>query len=496
MFFVYQEIQFPFFFYKLMIAVFGFALLVIYRAEHRAGEWFKKDQKREKEKEKIRDSYGAKGWATYDDIKNRLGDPSFGVYIGNNWHWNEKGHVLTVGGAGSGKGVNLIIPTLISDQYTTTESSVVVLDPKGENAAVCAPYLKSRGYEVHVINPFGIREIKHLGNSRWNPLSDIEKGEEKRMCDLIAFSIHNRVSQGEGNFWDNKTRQYISLYLQYDMHLWSGNIVTAYEALMRGGSKRIDHLKAMAENETFSGAQEASNILDSLMGETAKTEENIYMSIYEAMNVFGDKALQESLGAYKPDFEMRTISKKPTAIFLCIRHSDLRYYAAWVRMFTDILLRTLTKHYNPNRKVVVLLDEFAQLGYVNEFKNSPAVLRGYNVTLWPIVQELGQLQSIYGKDWETFISNAAVKHWMGGGMDNTTAKYLEERMPLDIKFVGTNADGSPREVQTKLMTADQIMKMDGFIVEVAGMDKPIGMNKVSYYNRDGLKENASPNPFY
>src|SRR5690606_40322283 len=118
---------------------------------------------------------------------------------------------------------------------------------------------------------------------------------------------------------------------------------------------------------------------------------SIYMSIYEAMNIFGDKALQESLGAYEPDFEMRKISKKPTAIFLCIRHSDLRYYAAWVRMFTDILLRTLTKHYNPQRKVVVLLDEFAQLGYVNEFKNSPAVLRGYNVTLWPIVQELGQL---------------------------------------------------------------------------------------------------------
>lgn len=448
--------------------------------------------KTKRDKQNLRDAYGAKGWATYEDIKKSLGDPSIGVHIGNDWHWNEKGHMLTVGGAGSGKGVNLVIPALLSPRLELANISTVVLDPKGENAAVCAPFLKSGGYDVHIINPFQIPQIARLGNSRWNPFDCIEPHEVKKMCDVLAYSLHNRT--GGQDFFDNKCRQYIALYMRYAYHTGNKSMDWVYKNLMLTGDKREVLLSKMATDDNFSGVQEAENIISALTGETRKTEENIFGSIYEAINILGDDALRASMAA--SDFDMREISKKPTAIFLCIKHDELRYYAPWVRMFTDFLLKTLITHYNPQRKVLVLLDEFAQLGYVNEFKNSPAVLRGYNVTLWPIVQELGQLKSIYGDYWETFISNAAVKHWLGGGMDNTTADYIEKRMPLDIKFVGSNADGSPREVQTKLMTAEQIMKMNGMIIEVSGMEKPIYMDKTPYYKHSILKQYASPNPFY
>lgn len=473
----------------LLIAMYGAPIFLAKKySEAKAAENY------QNQKQNLRDAYGAKGWATTEDMQARLGYDQLGINIGNSWHWNEKGHMLTVGGAGSGKGVNLIIPTLIDPHFFNAGISAVILDPKGENAAVTAPYLRQGGYNVHIINPFHIPQIAHLGNSRWNPFDCIEPHEVKKMCDTLAYSLHNRIGGGDGSFFDNKCRQYISLYMRYAYHTDNKSMSYVYNSLLLSGEKRQIFLSKMSVDDSFSGAAEAENILSGLMGETAKTEENIFGTIHEAINILGDDALRESMSA--SDFDMRQISQQPTAIYICIKHDELRYYAPWVRMFTDFLLKTLTTHYNPNRKVLVLLDEFAQLGYVNEFKNSPAVLRGYNVTLWPIVQELGQLKSIYNDHWETFISNASVKHWLGGGMDNTTAKYIEERMPMDIKFVGNNVDGSPREVQTKLMTADQIMKLNGMIVEISGMDKPIFFEKLPYYQNEFLKNNASPNPFY
>ncbi|MGG7666572.1 type IV secretory system conjugative DNA transfer family protein [Dyadobacter sp. BHUBP1] len=446
----------------------------------------------EGQKQDLRNAYGAKGWATEQDIFNRLGDDS-GLNIGNHINWYEHGHMLTVGGSGAGKGVNLIIPALLSHGTTVCGMSLVVLDPKGENAAITAPHFKNQGYDVHVINPFHIPQIAHLGNSRWNPFDCIEPHEVKKMCDVLAYSLHNRTGGNDGSFFDNKCRQYIALYMRYAYHTGNKSMNWVYKKLMLTGIKRAEFIKEMRDDDNFSGQQEADNIYNALLGETAKTEENIFGTIQEAINILGDDALRESMAS--SDFNLQDLPRKKMIIYICIKHDELRYYAPWVRMFTDFLLKTLTTHFNPERKIIILLDEFAQLGYVNEFKNSPAVLRGYNVTLWPIVQELGQLKSLYGDHWETFISNATIKHWLGGGMDNTTAEYFERRMPMDIKFVGSNADGSPREVQTKLMTAAEIISSDKIILEIARLDKPVKLDKMPYYTDKYIKDKAAPNPF-
>ncbi|TDE08054.1 type IV secretory system conjugative DNA transfer family protein [Dyadobacter psychrotolerans] len=488
----------------LFMAVFFAALVVTYFMNRNLGRrvhYYTSEYATEEKKTNIKQAYGVKGWATDDEISHALppakdnnGQP-IGIHIGHGWHWYDKGHMLCVGGSGQGKGISVILPALLSDGFSNAGISTVVLDPKGENAAVCVPHLRQAGYDVHVINPFQIPQIRDLGNSRFNPFDLIEPHEAKKMCDVLAYSLHNRQTSGDNSFFDNKCRNYLSLYMRYALHTGNGNFDYVYQKLQLPGKKREEFLALMAGgDDTFSGAQEAENIFTSLTSQSAKTEENIFGTILEAINILGDDALRNSLST--SDFDLRTIAQKPTAIFICIKHDELRYYAPWVRMFTDFLLKTLTTYYNPNRKVLVLLDEFAQLGYVNEFKNSPAVLRGYNVTLWPIVQELGQLQSIYKDAWETFISNAAVKHWLGGSMDNTTADYIAKRMPMDIKFVGSNADGSPREVQTRLMDAEQIMKFDGIICELNKLASPIKFKKVPYWELPFSKDNASPNPFY
>lgn len=485
------------------IAFFGCVASLLWHRPNlkKHGDHYRFDVVEEDKKQTIRDAYGSKGWATDEQIarvlppaKDASGNP-VGIHIGHGWHWYAKGHMFCLGGSGSGKGVSIILPAILSNSFVGSGSSLFCLDPKGENAAVAAPFLRSRGYDVHIINPFNIMEIADLGNSRWNPFDLIEPHQAKKMCDVLAYSLHNRNNGGDGSFFDNKCRNYISLYMRYALHTGKGTMSQVYHWLMLPPDKRLELLSQMATDENgFPGSVEAENIMAGLSGEAAKTEENIFGTIQEAVNILADDALRLSLDA--SDFDMKEIAQRPTAIFLCVRHDELRYYAAWVRMLTDFLLKTLTVHYSKNRKVLVLLDEFAQLGYVDQFKHSPAILRGYNVTLWPIIQELGQIQAIYGKHWETFISNAVVKHWLGGSMDNTTAKYIEQRMPFDIRFIGNNPDGSPKEMRVPLMTANEIMNMQGMICELTGLDRPIMFNKVPYWDLPFSRGNASANPFY
>ena len=106
------------------------------------------------------------GWQTPSDQASGMGfsqppgdagsPPAEPVEMGGD------GHILTIAPTGSGKGVSCIIPTLLT--YTVP---VIVIDPKGENAAVTAERRRQMGQQVHVIDPFGSSGEEP---ARFNPL--------------------------------------------------------------------------------------------------------------------------------------------------------------------------------------------------------------------------------------------------------------------------------------------------------------------------------------
>ena len=54
-------------------------------------------------------------------------------------------------------------------------------------------------------------------------------------------------------------------------------------------------------------------------------------------------------------------------------------------------------------------------------------MAGYGVKLWPIIQNIGQVQELYPENWETFLGNAG--QWMVFAVnDQTTAGYLSDRL--------------------------------------------------------------------
>ena len=141
------------------------------------------------------------GYARKNEINEKLNQEK-GVYIGGGLHYTGDGHMLTVGGSGAGKGVNFIIPALLSPALVASGSSVVVLDPKGENLAICGEHLKRNGYKVLAINPFNIPEISSFVKAGFNPFSLTSKNdiEAPKFCDLIAECLI--PDDGKNDHWN------------------------------------------------------------------------------------------------------------------------------------------------------------------------------------------------------------------------------------------------------------------------------------------------------
>ena len=77
-------------------------------------------------------------------------------------------HALVIGSTGSGKTTTFINPMIQLIAATSSGSSMIMTDPKGELFDLHSKYLKERGYDVMVLD---LRDT--YSSSRWNPLDSI-----------------------------------------------------------------------------------------------------------------------------------------------------------------------------------------------------------------------------------------------------------------------------------------------------------------------------------
>src|SRR4051794_8994446 len=75
----------------------------------------------------------------------------------------------------------------------------------------------------------------------------------------------------------------------------------------------------------------------------------------------------------------------------------------------------------------VCLDEFAVLGHMQPIERAAGQIAGFGVKLWPVIQDLTQLQRDYQKAWETFMGNAGLLTFFGN-TDLTTLEHISKRL--------------------------------------------------------------------
>jgi type IV secretion system protein VirD4 len=416
--------------------------------------------------------------------------------------YQEPIHAITIGPNGSGKGTRLIIPNLAD-----LPRSIFIVDPKAESLAVTF-HARAKLGRVYVINPFNVLvdDLPHLKSHGYNPNADLNPQSDNFNDDatLMGLSLvpERSTGSGDGQFFGTSAQALVTALVMQDK---IRNGTTANLANVR---------RLLTEPFTAGGLQRtiiemATSHCEPLRAKTGrfvtgnKSVLDIMSTAINELNFLDSPPIQRDLSG--PGFDWNLMKREIVTVFLVLPADRLESHANYLRLVVTSALRTLLRS-PPSETlppVLMILDEFAQLGYLPPIEGAAGIARGFGVQLWPILQDLNQLNALYRDRWQTFIGNAGILTAFAP-RDWFTAKYLSDLCGQKFENVRSrniNHEGqiswsdTPHEFAR--FRPEELMRMpQGQMLCIAsGVPLPF-FTKVSGYWETPYGRDLDPNPYY
>lgn len=443
-------------------------------------------------------SHGTAHWATNKQLEKVNVFHDKGIIIGKTdkgWMYFDKpGHIFTVAPTGTGKGTSCVIPNLLT--YT---GSIFINDIKGENFNITAQCRKQMGQDVILLDPF------HVTNGlsySMNWLADITEGNPQAitLASILADMIVIR-STGEENHWNDAAAAFLKGVILH-VATWERkedrHILTVRDKLTQTGKSFEAFLDDMENNNTMHGiVQKAARIFRQKVD---KEQSGVLSTIHRHMDFLDSPFIAANLK--HEEFAFSKLRDGNTTVYLVIPPDRVKTYSRYIRVTVGLLVNTLTQELKegntPHKKVLLLLDEFAQLEYMKPIEDAFSLIRGYGVTLWLLVQDFAQLKATYPK-WQSFLSNAAVLQAFGIN-DFYTAEYLSKLSGVTTVMSrsygssssseGTHSESSNvSEAARPLIHPDEIRSLDAetLLVFIQGI-RPVKAKRVNYLQEKMLQK--------
>ena len=365
--------------------------------------------------------------------KNRVGlFGSKGVFLGycgyNNFlpfmasngeplYYTGDRHILTFGPIGSGKGVTSQIPALL-DQ--TAPCSAFVIDVKGQLAAVTGPARAATGQEVVAINPFDVLSIP---TATYNPLRflNLHSLSFASDCRKIAEGL---VEVKKGDHWELSALDLVSLLIQWTVCFEDEkNLITVRRLLNQSETdRRALFVRMTGHTERPDVAEGAARYAG-----TSKEVADCIQTAVVQLSFLRDAGIERVLQGGGREISFADLKRKLMTVYLIIPPDLLNTHSRFLRLLVMSALGELFKERTtPPNPVLFMLDEFAQLGHMALIENVASVGRDYKIRLWPILQNIPQLKTLYGDKWESFLSSAGAVQFFAPN-DLETAGWLSRR---------------------------------------------------------------------
>ena len=362
-------------------------------------------------------------------------------------------HVCLVSGSRSGKGTTTIIPNLC-----LWPGSVVVVDPKGENATVTAARrgpgsndCEGMGQAVHVLDPFKVAQIDEGLRSRFNPLDILDPNDPRTIDDAgrIADAIVVINPETKDPFWDQSARSLVKgliLHVLTDpAYEGRRHLVTIRQLIARGDHEGAALLREMGEadpappqallwqsvsvNPAFNGVIAGiGETMANMVANSAPQFESVLQVANRNTEFLDSPGMQECVSA--SDFQLSNLKTDPkgVSVFLSLPQRYIGEHFRWLRMMITLTINEMEA--TPGQpacghRVLMCLDEFAGLKRMEVIENAVAQSAGFGIKLFFVLQSLEQLKATYKDNWETFLSNAGLKLFFGLD-DHFSRKYVSE----------------------------------------------------------------------
>ncbi|MHA1597536.1 MAG: type IV secretory system conjugative DNA transfer family protein [Alphaproteobacteria bacterium] len=456
-----------------------------------------------------RDTHGSARWASWRDVRTSGLSGSKGAVVGGFkrtfrtqvLHHDGPEHILCFAPTRSGKGVSLVVPTLLDWQ-----ESALVLDIKGENFALTAGRRAQMGQRVLRFDPAAL-----MGSVSYNPLAEVrlESDYEIADCQNIASMIIDPDGKGLKDFWMQSAWEWLSaaiLHQLYRIKKESNRTATLADvhAFMSVGHDEGDK----AEDDKGQDGGPANNSDDEsfnrLLADIARFDHgrtSVNAEIRRCAGRMLKRATPERSGVHssasvqlalysdpivaantsKSDFRIKDLmnGESPTSLYIVIPPSDIARLKPLVRILMNQFLTRLMADMNSDgcaqnrpyrHRLLLMLDEFTSIGKLEIFEKALAFMAGYGLKAYIIVQDLTQLQKEYGRE-ESITSNCHIRIAFAPNKIET-ARLLSDltgkttltqvkRSRSHTPGRASNVSDTISEVARPLMTVDECMSMPG-----------------------------------
>ncbi|MGR7996928.1 conjugal transfer protein TraG [Xanthobacter sp. ZOL 2024] len=452
-------------------------------------------------------TYGSARWAEDKEIRAAgLLDPDgvlLGRYDRDYLRHDGPEHVLCFAPTRSGKGVGLVVPTLL-----TWPGSAIVHDIKGENWTLTAGF-RARHGRVLLFDPTNAR------SSAYNPLLEVHQGEwEVRDVQNIAdILVDPEGSLDKRNHWEKTSHSLLVRAILHVLYAETDKTLAGVANFLSDPRRPVEAtLRAMMDTPHLGEAGVHPVIASSareLLNKSDNERSGVLSTAMSFLGLYRDPVVARVTA--RCDWRIADLvgGRKPVSLYLVVPPSDINRTKPLIRLILNQIGRRLTEELTATTKrhrLLLMLDEFPALGRLDFFESALAFMAGYGLKGFLIAQSLNQIERAYGPN-NAILDNCHVRVSFATN-DERTAKRVSDALGTATELRdSTNYAGhrlspwlghlmvSRQETTRPLMTPGEIMQLPPSeeIVMVAGTP-PIRATKARYFEDARLQERIITRP--
>ena len=452
-------------------------------------------------------TYGSARWAEARDVREAGLLHHDGVLLGR---WQREylrhdgpEHVLCFAPTRSGKGVGLVVPTLL-----TWPGSAIVHDIKGENWTLTAGW-RARFGRVLLFDP------TNPASAAYNPLLEVRKGEwEVRDVQNIADVLVDPEGALERrNHWEKTSHSLLVGAILHVLYAEADKTLAGVANFLSDPRRPIETtLRAMMTTSHLGSAGVHPVIASSareLLNKSDNERSGVLSTAMSFLGLYRDPVVASV--TRRCDWRIRDLveQKAPATLYLVVPPSDISRTKPLVRLILNQIGRRLTEDLEAKsrrHRLLLMLDEFPALGRLDFFESALAFMAGYGLKSFLIAQSLNQIEKAYGQN-NSILDNCHVRVSFASN-DERTAKRVSDALGTATEmrsmknYAGHRLSPwlghlmvSRQETARPLLTPGEVMQLphDDELVLVSGCN-PIRAKKARYFENPEMKARILPPP--
>lgn len=329
-------------------------------------------------------------------------------------------HHLIIGPTRSGKGAGYVIPNALLH-----EGSMIVTDLKGEVFKATAGYRRRNGSQVFLFAPGAER------TNRYNPLDFIRQERGNRTTDIqnTASILVPENTESENSVWQATAQQVMAGAISYVLEspCYNGRRnLGEVNSFFNSGIDLQALMKFIKAKEPYLSKFTLESF-NAYLALSERAAASALLDIQKAMRPFKNERIVAATNV--TDMDLRAMKRRPISVYLAPNITDITLLKPLLTLFVQQTMDILTLEHDPNSlPVYFLLDEFRQLKKMDEIMTKLPYVAGYKIKLAIIIQDLKNLDEIYGEtSRHSLLGNCGYQLILGAN-DQATADYASRAL--------------------------------------------------------------------